>query len=313
MTVGKPWGRCGVWKHWRRARLEALGTGQTPLGTGQTPIPPTPSSRFGAGSMGKHWGQGTAVGIGSRGTGDRGQGIGVFGDRALRTGGPPDGTTFVSFASGSDTGTRTPPRSTCRATRAPSCGRSSIVGPLPTHRPVDQHHLDPVHHSQSLPGACGQVAEYEVRGQGKIRPEWRTCRSPVGLRGLFSREFRRVGQWPNTKYGDRAPRAGGRNSGKGQIPIPRTRVPGFGSPGDSHPGAAPAPFAPCRCRRSFCYTPSGACGPQTVPGRGMAQSGSAPALGAGSRGFKSLCPDHLFSIVYGNQEGSPKRPLQTIL
>ena len=25
--------------------------------------------------------------------------------------------------------------------------------------------------------------------------------------------------------------------------------------------------------------------------RGMAQSGSAPALGAGSRGFKSLCPD----------------------
>ena len=25
--------------------------------------------------------------------------------------------------------------------------------------------------------------------------------------------------------------------------------------------------------------------------RGMAQSGSAPALGAGCRGFKSLCPD----------------------
>ena len=25
--------------------------------------------------------------------------------------------------------------------------------------------------------------------------------------------------------------------------------------------------------------------------RGMAQSGSAPALGAGGRGFKSLCPD----------------------
>ena len=25
--------------------------------------------------------------------------------------------------------------------------------------------------------------------------------------------------------------------------------------------------------------------------RGMAQSGSAPALGAGSRGFESLCPD----------------------
>ncbi len=32
--------------------------------------------------------------------------------------------------------------------------------------------------------------------------------------------------------------------------------------------------------------------------RGMAQPGSAPALGAGSRGFKSLCPDHLFSMSY---------------
>ena len=30
----------------------------------------------------------------------------------------------------------------------------------------------------------------------------------------------------------------------------------------------------------------------------MAQPGSAPALGAGSRGFKSLCPDHLFSMSY---------------
>ena len=27
--------------------------------------------------------------------------------------------------------------------------------------------------------------------------------------------------------------------------------------------------------------------------RGIAQSGSAPALGAGCRGFESLCPDHL--------------------
>ncbi len=29
-------------------------------------------------------------------------------------------------------------------------------------------------------------------------------------------------------------------------------------------------------------------------GRGMAQPGSAPALGAGSRGFESLCPDQSF-------------------
>ena len=28
--------------------------------------------------------------------------------------------------------------------------------------------------------------------------------------------------------------------------------------------------------------------------RGIAQSGSAPALGAGCRGFESLYPDHLF-------------------
>lgn len=28
----------------------------------------------------------------------------------------------------------------------------------------------------------------------------------------------------------------------------------------------------------------------------MAQSGSAPALGAGCRGFKSLCPDHAINI-----------------
>jgi hypothetical protein len=33
----------------------------------------------------------------------------------------------------------------------------------------------------------------------------------------------------------------------------------------------------------------------------MAQFGSAPALGAGSRGFKSLCPDH-----YSNQVRIPK-------
>ena len=30
--------------------------------------------------------------------------------------------------------------------------------------------------------------------------------------------------------------------------------------------------------------------------RGMAQSGSAPALGAGSRGFKSLCPDQCGAV-----------------
>ena len=29
----------------------------------------------------------------------------------------------------------------------------------------------------------------------------------------------------------------------------------------------------------------------------MAQSGSAPALGAGSRGFKSLCPDQFVGTV----------------
>jgi hypothetical protein len=30
-----------------------------------------------------------------------------------------------------------------------------------------------------------------------------------------------------------------------------------------------------------------------VTERGIAQFGSAPALGAGGRGFKSLCPDHI--------------------
>ena len=29
--------------------------------------------------------------------------------------------------------------------------------------------------------------------------------------------------------------------------------------------------------------------------RGIAQSGSAPALGAGCRGFKSLCPDFIYT------------------
>ncbi len=32
--------------------------------------------------------------------------------------------------------------------------------------------------------------------------------------------------------------------------------------------------------------------------RGIAQSGSAPALGAGCRGFKSLYPDHFFVLQY---------------
>ena len=31
--------------------------------------------------------------------------------------------------------------------------------------------------------------------------------------------------------------------------------------------------------------------------RGVAQPGSAPALGAGCRGFKSLRPDQLFSLI----------------
>ena len=34
----------------------------------------------------------------------------------------------------------------------------------------------------------------------------------------------------------------------------------------------------------------------------MAQPGSAPALGAGSRGFKSLCPDQFFQYVMGISE-----------
>ena len=33
------------------------------------------------------------------------------------------------------------------------------------------------------------------------------------------------------------------------------------------------------------------------PNRGVAQSGSAPALGAGCRGFKSLCPDQFGGTV----------------
>lgn len=32
--------------------------------------------------------------------------------------------------------------------------------------------------------------------------------------------------------------------------------------------------------------------------RGIAQPGSAPALGAGGRGFESLCPDHSSFLPY---------------
>ena len=39
--------------------------------------------------------------------------------------------------------------------------------------------------------------------------------------------------------------------------------------------------------------------------RGMAQSGSAPALGAGSRGFKSLCPDQYGAAPGHNLETRP--------
>ena len=39
-----------------------------------------------------------------------------------------------------------------------------------------------------------------------------------------------------------------------------------------------------------------ACGPREAF-RGIAQSGRAPALGAGCRGFESLCPDHCCAIV----------------
>ena len=44
---------------------------------------------------------------------------------------------------------------------------------------------------------------------------------------------------------------------------------------------ATVPLSACRC------------GHAQVPHRGIAQSGRAPALGAGCRGFESLCPDHL--------------------
>jgi hypothetical protein len=36
------------------------------------------------------------------------------------------------------------------------------------------------------------------------------------------------------------------------------------------------------------------------PARGMAQSGSASALGAEGRGFESLCPDHRLGNILGN-------------
>src|SRR5450755_3791608 len=35
------------------------------------------------------------------------------------------------------------------------------------------------------------------------------------------------------------------------------------------------------------------------PARGMAQSGSASALGAEGRGFESLCPDHILKVLTG--------------
>ena len=35
--------------------------------------------------------------------------------------------------------------------------------------------------------------------------------------------------------------------------------------------------------------------------RGIAQPGSAPALGAGRRGFKSLCPDHTYPKFHGGR------------
>lgn len=38
--------------------------------------------------------------------------------------------------------------------------------------------------------------------------------------------------------------------------------------------------------------------------RGIAQSGSAPALGAGCRGFKSLYPDHIYAPVAHSDRAS---------
>ena len=49
---------------------------------------------------------------------------------------------------------------------------------------------------------------------------------------------------------------------------------------------------PCD-RANVPLTACRACGPLAVF-RGIAQSGRAPALGAGCRGFESLCPDHHF-------------------
>ncbi len=49
--------------------------------------------------------------------------------------------------------------------------------------------------------------------------------------------------------------------------------------------------------------------------RGIAQSGSAPALGAGCRGFKSLYPDQLISFVTAKHSylGSPNHECLAVL
>ena len=47
--------------------------------------------------------------------------------------------------------------------------------------------------------------------------------------------------------------------------------------------------------------------------RGLAQSGSAPALGAGCRGFKSLIPDQLHDPSTYSRSGLFYTPLQVCL
>ena len=59
----------------------------------------------------------------------------------------------------------------------------------------------------------------------------------------------------------------------------------------SHPFLQLASVAQMVEQRS-CKPTVGGSSPPAGSSRGIAQSGSASALGAGGRGFKSLCPDH---------------------